>query len=344
MGASEEIPQLQNGSDSQHFVTHCQDQSCVIRLPATLTVVDAVTFEATVRNLYSQSPRLEKLTLDFGQTWFIDSSGLGALAICLRHSRQHQFQLVLRNVQSQVQMALEMTDLDRHFTFETVAPGNADAALMPVASEPDAPPRVHPSVTSWGKRLMDIAGAIIGLGITATVAVPIAIAIKLEDGGPVLFSQTRCSWMGRPFCLWKFRSMVVNAESLKRQVTNEVSGPLFKNRNDPRITRVGRFLRRTSLDELPQFWNVLKGDMSLVGTRPPTPDELEQYAIPEWQRLDVKPGMTGEWQVNGRSNITRFEDVIEMDLAYQRKWSLLYDIKLILKTVFVLLSLRSGAS
>ena len=137
--------------------------------------------------------------------------------------------------------------------------------------------------------------------------------------------------------------MGVDAEARKKEVVNKVEGPLFKNDNDPRITKIGRFLRRTSLDEFPQFWNVLKGDMSLVGTRPPTPDELERYEVSQWQRLNVKPGMTGEWQVNGRSTVTSFEDVIRLDLQYQRKWSFMYDIKLIIRTVLVLFSKDSGA-
>ncbi|PSN10390.1 anti-anti-sigma factor, partial [filamentous cyanobacterium CCP5] len=171
----------------------------------------------------------------------------------------------------------------------------------------------------------------------------IAIAIQIDNPGPIFFRQKRCSWMGKRFTIWKFRTMVTNAEELKKQVKNELDGPLFKSKNDPRITRVGRFLRRTSLDELPQFWNVLKGDMSLVGTRPPTPDEIEQYQVPEWQRLNVKPGMTGEWQVSGRSTVKTFEEVIAMDLLYQEKWSLAYDVQLIVRTVLILFSKRAGA-
>ncbi|HEY9753305.1 MAG TPA: sugar transferase, partial [Coleofasciculaceae cyanobacterium] len=125
---------------------------------------------------------------------------------------------------------------------------------------------------------------------------------------------------------------------------NEASGAIFKNANDPRITRVGKFLRKTSLDELPQFWNVLKGEMSLVGTRPPTPDEVLQYDIPHWQRLDIKPGMTGEWQVNGRSSISNFEEVVQLDLRYQENWSLFYDLHLILKTIVIIFHKNSGAS
>ncbi|NES96479.1 MAG: sugar transferase, partial [Desertifilum sp. SIO1I2] len=117
---------------------------------------------------------------------------------------------------------------------------------------------------------------------------------------------------------------------------------IFKNESDPRITRVGRFLRKTSLDELPQFWNVLKGEMSLVGTRPPTHDEVVRYSPHHWRRLDVKPGLTGEWQVNGRSSVKDFEDIVKLDLRYQTKWHPFYDLQLIFKTVHVVLA-KTGA-
>jgi lipopolysaccharide/colanic/teichoic acid biosynthesis glycosyltransferase len=173
--------------------------------------------------------------------------------------------------------------------------------------------------------------------------VPIAIAIKLDSPGPIFFSQIRCGWLGRRFRIWKFRSMYVDAEARKSLIQNQADGKIFKNDNDPRITPVGRFLRRTSLDELPQFWNVLKGEMSLVGTRPPTPNEVEIYEVPEWQRLNVKPGMTGEWQVNGRSQVRDFEDIIRLDLRYQQNWSLTYDLRLLLKTISIVFHKNSGA-
>ena len=201
---------------------------------------------------------------------------------------------------------------------------------------------VHRSVTSRTKRLVDVLGAVVGLGITAVVAIPVAIATVLDNPGPIFYSQTRRGFSGRTFKIWKFRSMVTGAEQLKHLVKNEASGHIFKNENDPRITRVGKFLRRTSLDELPQFWNVLLGDMSLVGTRPPTNDEVMHYSNHHWQRLNVKPGITGEWQANGRSSVQDFEDIVRMDLDYQRKWSIAYDINLILKTLLVV-SNKSGA-
>jgi lipopolysaccharide/colanic/teichoic acid biosynthesis glycosyltransferase len=202
--------------------------------------------------------------------------------------------------------------------------------------------RLHPSVTNRTKRLIDIVGALVGLAITAVVAVPVAIAVQFDDPGPVFYNQIRCGLKGKPFRIWKFRSMVMNADKLQHLVSNEAKGGIFKNKNDPRITRVGRFLRRTSLDELPQFWNVLMGEMSLVGTRPPTVKEVMSYNRHHWERLNVKPGITGEWQANGRSEVTDFEQVVKMDIAYQQKWSIAYDLRLILKTIQVVLK-KEGA-
>lgn len=192
------------------------------------------------------------------------------------------------------------------------------------------------------KRCIDIIGALVGLALTLPVAIVVAIANAFDSPGPLFYSQTRCGLAGRPFRIWKFRSMVTNAEQIRHMVSNQAKGLIFKNDNDPRVTRVGRFLRKTSLDELPQFWNVLMGDMSLVGTRPPTLDEVEQYQPHHWERLRVKPGMTGEWQVNGRSNVHDFEDIVKLDVSYQKKWSLAYDLHLIAKTVWVVLK-REGA-
>ena len=201
---------------------------------------------------------------------------------------------------------------------------------------------VHPSASSRTKRLIDILGAAVGIGITAVVAIPVAIAMQLDSPGPIFYGQVRCGLNGRTFRIWKFRSMVVGAEKMQHLVKNEAQGQIFKNSNDPRVTRVGRFLRRTSLDELPQFWNVLRGEMSLVGTRPPTVNEVKQYVPLHWQRLQVKPGITGEWQVNGRSSVKDFEAIVGMDLEYQRKWSVAYDLYLLFKTLQVVLN-KHGA-
>ncbi len=201
---------------------------------------------------------------------------------------------------------------------------------------------LHPSVTSATKRIIDIIGAIIGLLITVLVAMVMLIATKFDDQGPLLYSQTRCGLNGNTFRIWKFRSMVVDADKLKHLVKNEAKGNIFKCTDDPRITPIGKILRKTSLDELPQFWNVLRGDMSLVGTRPPTLDEVMNYQPHHWERLQVKPGITGEWQANGRSTITDFEQIVKMDIDYQRKWSPIYDLILIFKTIWVVFS-KNGA-
>ncbi|MGB3510458.1 MAG: sugar transferase [Microcoleaceae cyanobacterium] len=201
---------------------------------------------------------------------------------------------------------------------------------------------LHPSICSKIKRFIDIIGALVGLAITVLVTIPVAILMQFDSPGPLFFTQVRCGFKGKTFRMIKFRSMVVDAEQKKHLVKNEAEGNIFKNENDPRVTVVGSFLRKTSLDELPQFWNVLKGEMSLVGTRPPTVDEVEKYEPHHWKRLDVKPGITGEWQANGRSSVKDFEEIVHMDINYQQKWSIAYDLHLILKTILVVLN-KSGA-
>ncbi len=189
------------------------------------------------------------------------------------------------------------------------------------------------------KRLVDMAGAIMGVIITLILTPFIALAIKMDSAGPVFFSQVRIGKNGRRFKMYKFRSMYVDAEERKKELMNrnEVQGLMFKMENDPRITKVGKFLRKTSLDELPQFFNVLKGDMSLVGTRPPTEDEFEQYSIRYRRRLSITPGLTGMWQVSGRSDIKDFDEVVKLDLQYIDNWSLTLDFKILFQTVGVVL-------
>lgn len=201
---------------------------------------------------------------------------------------------------------------------------------------------VHASTTSRTKRSIDILGALVGLGIVLLMVVPVAIAIRRDGPGPIFYSQIRCGLKGKPFRIWKFRTMVADAEHLKATVQNQAQGLIFKNEADPRITRVGKFLRRTSLDEFPQFWNVLIGEMSLVGTRPPTLDEVAHYQPRHWRRLQVKPGITGEWQARGRSSIQDFEAIVALDLHYQSRWSIAYDLSLIMTTIFSVLQ-RKGA-
>jgi exopolysaccharide biosynthesis polyprenyl glycosylphosphotransferase len=189
------------------------------------------------------------------------------------------------------------------------------------------------------KSAFDRLAAFVGLVIVAPIMFGAAVAIKLQDRGSVLFRQHRCGLNGRRFWLYKFRSMVTNAEELKAELMrhNEIDGAAFKMANDPRVTKVGRFLRKTSIDELPQLWNVLCGHMSLVGPRPPLPDEVSQFD--RWQRrkLSMKPGITGLWQVGGRSNV-QFEDWMRLDLQYIDQWSLRLDAKILLRTIPAVIS------
>lgn len=195
------------------------------------------------------------------------------------------------------------------------------------------------------KRIVDLSGSAIGLLLLAPVLLLIAAAVKLTSRGPALFVQKRCGLRGREFHFYKFRTMVVDAEAKKAALEhlNEMRGPAFKIRRDPRITRLGAVLRKLSLDELPQLWNVLRGDMSLVGPRPPTPQEVELYTTRQAQRLGVMPGLTGLWQVSGRSSIVDFERWIDLDLEYARSWSLWLDLKILVKTLFVVVLMRGAA-
>ena len=187
------------------------------------------------------------------------------------------------------------------------------------------------------KRAIDIIGAGSGLLLLSPVIVIVACAIKFTSKGPIFFSQKRVGKNGELFDMYKFRSMVVNAEELKEKLAhqNEMSGPMFKMKDDPRVTKVGKFIRKTSLDELPQLWNVLKGDMSLVGPRPSLPKEVAQFEKWMYKRLSVKPGLTCFWQVSGRNNID-FEDWMKLDIKYVDERNIWIDIKLIFKTVLVL--------
>jgi exopolysaccharide biosynthesis polyprenyl glycosylphosphotransferase len=187
------------------------------------------------------------------------------------------------------------------------------------------------------KRVIDLLGAIFGLIITSPILIIVSLFIKFESKGPILFKQKRVGRNGHEFEIYKFRSMVTNAEELKEKLKekNEMSGPMFKMKDDPRITKVGRFIRRTSIDELPQLLNVFKGEMSLVGPRPSLPKEVKYFEGWMLERLFVKPGLTCYWQVSGRNNID-FEDWMRLDIKYVRERNLWIDIKLIFKTIKVL--------
>jgi exopolysaccharide biosynthesis polyprenyl glycosylphosphotransferase len=194
------------------------------------------------------------------------------------------------------------------------------------------------------KRFLDLVAGIVGFLIFLAIYPFVALAIKLDSPGPVLFKQKRIAQNGRVFHLYKFRSMVTDAESRKKDLlgSSEMTGPIFKMGNDPRITRVGRFLRKTSLDEFPQFINVLKGEMSLVGTRPPTPDEVAQYEDWHRRRISIKPGLTGLWQISGRSKIKDFNEIVRLDLRYIDGWRFQDDLIILGKTIGVVLA-RKGA-
>ena len=189
------------------------------------------------------------------------------------------------------------------------------------------------------KRIIDILGGLVGLIFTGIITVFLGPAIKLDSPGPIFFSQVRIGKNGRRFKIYKFRSMYTDAEERKKELEaqNEMNGLMFKMENDPRVTKVGKFIRKTSLDEFPQFLNVLKGDMSLVGTRPPTENEFKQYNEHYRRRLSMTPGLTGLWQISGRSDIEDFDEVVKLDLRYIDNWSLTEDFKILLKTVGVVL-------
>lgn len=197
---------------------------------------------------------------------------------------------------------------------------------------------------SFIKRTLDVAGGLVGTIISLPVIAITAIPLLIESPGPLIFKQQRVGKNGRIFNIYKLRSMYTDAEERKKELMdeNKMEGLMFKMDNDPRITKIGRFIRKTSIDELPQFWNVLKGDMSLVGTRPPTVDEFEQYESHHKRRLSMRPGITGMWQVSGRSDIQDFEEVVKLDVEYIDNWSIWLDIKILFKTIGVVLK-GSGA-
>ena len=188
------------------------------------------------------------------------------------------------------------------------------------------------------KRVFDFVASAIALVLLSPLLLFLAIKIHGEDGGPVFYSQIRIGKNEKPFRIYKFRSMVVNADQLKKKLLtqNEVEGAMFKMHDDPRVTKIGKFIRAHSLDELPQLWNVLKGDMSLIGPRPPLPDEVAEYDDWDKQRLLVKPGCSGLWQATSR-NEADFKGMVLLDIEYINKSSLLFDLKLILMTIKVII-------
>ena len=192
--------------------------------------------------------------------------------------------------------------------------------------------------------MLDIVGSLVGCILSIPIIAIVAIPLKLESPGPLVFKQRRVGRNGRVFYIHKLRSMYVEAEERKKELMarNEMNGLMFKMQDDPRITKVGKFIRKTSIYELPQFFDVLRGDMSLVGTRPPTLDEYKQYESHHKRRLSMKPGITGLWQVSGRSNIEDFEEVVKLDTRYIDNWTIWQDLKILLKTVWVVFAGRGA--
>lgn len=189
------------------------------------------------------------------------------------------------------------------------------------------------------KRFVDVVGGAIGLVIATPIMLGVAIAMKKEEpDGPIIFSQTRVGKNGKTFKMYKMRSMCVDAEAKLETLLaqNEVQGAMFKMKEDPRVTKVGKFIRKTSIDELPQLWNVVKGEMSLVGPRPPLPREVKTYSSYDKQRLLVKPGCTGLWQVSGRNDV-HFKDMVALDVAYIQNMSIANELKIIFKTVWIMI-------
>lgn len=223
-------------------------------------------------------------------------------------------------------------------TWTTSARGSALATVLPFET-----PLSEGVYLRAGKRALDLVGGLIALVLTAPVLAFLALLISLESRGPVFYRSTRIGRGGRPFTFYKLRSMVKDAEVHRDRLShlNEADGPVFKIARDPRVTRVGRILRTTSLDEIPQFWNVLIGDMSLVGPRPPIPEEVAQYEPWQLRRLDVRPGITCLWQISGRSRLG-FQEWMRLDLEYIRHRSFALDVKILLRTIPAVLS-REGA-
>ena len=261
----------------------------------------------------------------------------------LEYVKRHQVDLVIFSVNHLVRRKIEHLieafsemGIDSLITIDSFAIETLETKLEDFGTTNVI--RLSPRLFTDGelllKRLMDIAGALVGCFICLIFGLIVAPLIFLEDPGPIIFKQKRVGRNGKFFYIYKFRSMYQDAEAklqtLKDQ--NEMQGFMFKMKNDPRITKIGKILRKTSIDELPQFFNVLEGNMSLIGTRPPTVDEYNQYSAHHKRRISIKPGITGLWQVSGRSEITDFEEIVRLDCFYIDHWSITGDIKILLKT------------
>lgn len=247
----------------------------------------------------------------------------------------HGLSLAVESLGMELALAVSLADVSGHRLYLR----NATEQPVLLASLPQ-----YTGAANVIKRLLDIIGSLCALIISSPILLGVAIAIKLDDGGPVFFSQTRIGLHGKPFKMYKFRSMVTNAEELKKKLAEETGQEdrfIFKMKDDPRITKVGHFIRKTSLDEFPQFYNVLKGDMSLVGPRPALPEEVARYGSLYSARLLVKPGITGPWQVSGRSDLSQ-EQSEYLDVSYIENWSIAGDLAILAKTVMVIFTGRGS--
>lgn len=247
----------------------------------------------------------------------------------------HGLSLAVESLGMELALAVSLADVSGHRLYLQ----NTTEQPVLLASLPQ-----YTGAANVIKRLLDIIGSLCALIISSPILLGVAIAIKLDDGGPVFFSQTRIGLHGKPFKMYKFRSMVTNAEELKKKLAEETGQEdrfIFKMKDDPRITKVGHFIRKTSLDEFPQFYNVLKGDMSLVGPRPALPEEVARYGSLYSARLLVKPGITGPWQVSGRSDLSQ-EQSEYLDVSYIENWSIAGDLAILAKTVKVIFTGRGS--
>lgn len=247
----------------------------------------------------------------------------------------HGLSLAVESLGMELALAVSLVDVSGHRLYLQ----NTTEQPVLLASLPQ-----YTGAANVIKRLLDIIGSLCALIISSPILLGVAIAIKLDDGGPVFFSQTRIGLHGKPFKMYKFRSMVTNAEELKKKLAEETGQEdrfIFKMKDDPRITKVGHFIRKTSLDEFPQFYNVLKGDMSLVGPRPALPEEVARYGSLYSARLLVKPGITGPWQVSGRSDLSQ-EQSEYLDVSYIENWSIAGDLAILAKTVMVIFTGRGS--
>lgn len=285
-----------------------------------------------------------KDTDSFSKNPALESIKLKELSLStLEYVKRHQVDLVIFSVNHLVRRKIEHLieafsemGIDSLITIDSFAIETLETKLEDFGTTNVI--RLSPRLFTDGelllKRLMDIAGALVGCFICILFGIIVAPLIFLEDPGPIIFKQKRVGRNGKFFYIYKFRSMYQDAEAklqtLKDQ--NEMQGFMFKMKNDPRITKIGKILRKTSIDELPQFFNVLEGSMSLIGTRPPTVDEYNQYSAHHKRRISIKPGITGLWQVSGRSEITDFEEIVRLDCFYIDHWSITGDIKILLKT------------